>query len=171
MRGFWVRAWSEDLDVHTAEDMAAVAGRAGMDQRTIGECLEAARSQEVKQRLKEVTAEAVDRGAFGSPTMFFSEGEADTEHMFWGSDRSGDGTDCNQSPSSPLWPGSRWWRLCTASRGWGRTPAPRGPDTTAGRLAGDPRVDAVNSEVTEQIGHDKQKNLMMHNFLPNHAVR
>ena len=92
MRGFWVRAWSEDQDVHTAEDMSAVAGRAGMDQRTIGECLEAARSQEVKQRLKEVTAEAVDRGAFGSPTMFFSEGEADTEHMFWGSDRSGDGT-------------------------------------------------------------------------------
>ena len=92
MRGFWVRAWSEDQDVHTAEDMAAVAGRAGMDQRTIGECLEAARSQEVKQRLKEVTAEAVDRGAFGSPTMFFSEGEADTEHMFWGSDRSEDGT-------------------------------------------------------------------------------
>ena len=38
--------------------------------------------------LKEVTAEAVDRGAFGSPTMFFSEGGADTEHMFWGSDRS-----------------------------------------------------------------------------------
>ena len=92
MRGFWVRAWSEDRDVHTAEDMSAVAGRAGMDQRTIGECLEAARSQEVKQRLKEVTAEAVDRGAFGSPTMFFSEGEADTEHMFWGSDRSGHGT-------------------------------------------------------------------------------
>ena len=24
---------------------------------------------------------------------------------------------------------------------------------------------------TEQIGHDKQKNLMMHNFLPNHSVR
>ena len=92
MRGFWVRAWSEDQDVHTAEDMSAVAGRAGMDQRTIGECLEAARSQEVKQRLKEVTAEAVDRGAFGSPTMFFSEGEADTEHMFWGSDRSEHGT-------------------------------------------------------------------------------
>ena len=88
MRGFWVRAWSEDRDVHTAEDMTEVAARAGMDQRTIGECLEAARSQEVKQRLKEVTAEAVDRGAFGSPTMFFSEGGADTEHMFWGSDRS-----------------------------------------------------------------------------------
>ena len=24
---------------------------------------------------------------------------------------------------------------------------------------------------TEQIGHDKQKNPMMHNFLPNHSVR
>ena len=92
MRGFWVRAWSEDRDVHTAEDMTAVAARAGMDQRTIGECLVAARSQEVKQRLKEVTAEAVDRGAFGSPTMFFSEGGADTEHMFWGSDRSEGGS-------------------------------------------------------------------------------
>ena len=51
MRGFWVRAWSEDRDVHTAEDMTAVAAGAGMDQRTIGECLEAARSQVVLQKV------------------------------------------------------------------------------------------------------------------------
>ena len=35
----------------------------------------------------QVTEEAVDRGAFGAPTMFFTE-EDQEEQMFWGSDRS-----------------------------------------------------------------------------------
>ena len=34
-----------------------------------------------------MTEEAVDRGAFGAPTMFFTE-EDQEEQMFWGSDRS-----------------------------------------------------------------------------------
>ena len=45
------------------------------------------KAEEVKTALKEVTAEAVERGAFGAPTMFFSE-QGEREQMFWGSDRS-----------------------------------------------------------------------------------
>ena len=33
-----------------------------------------------------MTEEAGDRGAFGAPTMFFSE-NGENEQMFWGSDR------------------------------------------------------------------------------------
>ena len=33
-----------------------------------------------------MTEEAVDRGAFGAPTMYFTE-EGREEEMFWGSDR------------------------------------------------------------------------------------
>merc|ERR1719458_301365 len=51
-----MRSWGEDKDVHTPED------------------------------LMEVTEEAVDRGAFGAPTMYFTE-EGREEEMFWGSDR------------------------------------------------------------------------------------
>ena len=85
-REFWLRSWSEDLDVHTAEDMTIVATKAGMEPQQISHCLQAMKGDEVKTRLKQVTAEAVDRGAFGAPTMFFSEA-GEREEMFWGSDR------------------------------------------------------------------------------------
>ena len=35
---------------------------------------------------KAVTEEAVERGAFGAPTMFFHQ-DGENEEMFWGSDR------------------------------------------------------------------------------------
>lgn len=86
IRGFWLRSWSEDLDVHTVEDITAVASKAGLDSHQIGHCLEEMKAEEVKTVLKQVTAEAVERGAFGAPTMFFSQ-QGEREHMFWGSDR------------------------------------------------------------------------------------
>ena len=64
-----------------------MASKAGLDSQQLSHCLKEMRSQEVKTELKQVTAEAVERGAFGAPTMFFSE-EGGEEHMFWGSDRS-----------------------------------------------------------------------------------
>ena len=86
IRGFWLRSWSEDLDVHTVEDITAVATRAGLEPQQISHCLAEMKGEDVKTELKQVTAEAVDRGAFGAPTMFFSEG-GEQEEMFWGSDR------------------------------------------------------------------------------------
>ena len=64
-----------------------MASKAGLESQQISHCLEEMKAEEVKSQLKQVTAEAVERGAFGAPTMFFSEG-GETEHMFWGSDRS-----------------------------------------------------------------------------------
>ena len=69
------------------EDITAVASKAGLDSKQLSHCLREMKTEEVKTELKQVTAEAVERGAFGAPTMFFSE-EGGAEHMFWGSDRS-----------------------------------------------------------------------------------
>jgi len=43
--------------------------------------LHLANEQETKDRLKEVTTQAVERGVFGAPTFFVGE------QMFWGQDR------------------------------------------------------------------------------------
>lgn len=103
LRSFWIRSWSEDKDVHTAEDITAVGRSAGMDEEEITCCLAAMKTDPVKTALKvgiddkismfnittfskAVTEEAVERGAFGAPTMFFHE-DGENEEMFWGSDR------------------------------------------------------------------------------------
>ena len=87
IRNFWIRAWSEDQDVHTPEDIRIIGDMSGMTEAEVSHCLEVMEDPGVKQRLKEVTDEAVERGAFGSPTLYFSEESGDNEQMFWGSDR------------------------------------------------------------------------------------
>ena len=87
IRNFWIRAWSEDQDVHTPEDIRIIGDMSGMTEAEVSQCLEVMEDSGVKQRLKEVTDEAVERGAFGSPTLYFSEESGDNEQMFWGSDR------------------------------------------------------------------------------------
>ena len=74
------------MDVHQPEDLRLVGAAAGMKEAEVALCLEAMKGMEVKERLKEVTEEAVDRGAFGAPTLFLRE-EGGEEEMFWGSDR------------------------------------------------------------------------------------
>jgi len=69
------------------KDIRIIAKNAGMSPENINQCLESMKSEVVKQELKSVTDEAVDRGAFGSPTMFFTENDGENEQMFWGSDR------------------------------------------------------------------------------------
>merc|ERR1719336_1717939 len=107
-----MRSWGQDKDVHTPEDLIAVATASGMTKEEVeacmkamksdkvkealrevteeavdrGACMEAMKSDKVKEALREVTEEAVDRGAFGAPTMYFNQ-EGKEEEMFWGSDR------------------------------------------------------------------------------------
>lgn len=87
IRNFWIRAWSEDQDVHTPEDIRIIGHMSGMTEAEVSQSLVVMEDPGVKQRLKEVTDEAVERGAFGSPTMYFSEEGGENEQMFWGSDR------------------------------------------------------------------------------------
>ncbi len=71
-------AWVEGKDLSDLEVLAEVATIAGLDREKF---LAAIEEPGIKEALKERTAEAVERGAFGLPT-FFVGGE-----MFWGNDR------------------------------------------------------------------------------------
>jgi 2-hydroxychromene-2-carboxylate isomerase len=70
--------WVDDEDVSSGDCIAFRVNRCGLDAQKL-----AARigEDELKQRLKDVTAEAVERGAFGAPTFFVGDA------MFWGNDR------------------------------------------------------------------------------------
>jgi 2-hydroxychromene-2-carboxylate isomerase len=70
--------WVEQANMNDAQVVADVLQRAGFDPAAIlAQCVD----PQVKERLKEVTQEAVSRGVFGAPT-FFVDGQ-----MFWGQDR------------------------------------------------------------------------------------
>ena len=70
--------WVEGRNMNEPATVGAVLQQAGFDATRI---LAMASEQEVKDRLKAVTQEAVARGVFGAPTMFVGS------QMFWGQDR------------------------------------------------------------------------------------
>jgi 2-hydroxychromene-2-carboxylate isomerase len=70
--------WVEGCNMNEPATVGAVLQQAGFDATRI---LAMASEQEVKDRLKAVTQEAVARGVFGAPTMFVGS------QMFWGQDR------------------------------------------------------------------------------------
>jgi len=70
--------WVDDKDVSAPEVMAEILSALGLD----GEAMVAAtQNPDVKEALKSVTADAIDRGAFGAP--FICVGD----ETFWGNDR------------------------------------------------------------------------------------
>jgi 2-hydroxychromene-2-carboxylate isomerase len=71
-------AWAEPRNLGDPAELRDVIAKAGLDAEAI---LARAGAEEVKERLKANTAEAVERGAFGAPTLFV-DGE-----MFFGNDR------------------------------------------------------------------------------------
>ena len=71
--------WSEDRDIADPGVLVELAQAAGLD----GEALLAAiADQAVKDRLRGNTDELIDRGGFGSPTIFI-----DGDDMYFGNDR------------------------------------------------------------------------------------
>ncbi|MCB2063562.1 MAG: 2-hydroxychromene-2-carboxylate isomerase [Novosphingobium sp.] len=60
-------------------ELIAVANACGLDGNSLAE---ATQTQEIKDRLRANTDEAIARGAFGSPTIF-----VDKEHMYFGNDQ------------------------------------------------------------------------------------
>jgi 2-hydroxychromene-2-carboxylate isomerase len=74
-----VRAiWVDQQNMNDPQVVAAVLQSAGFDPAAL---LAQASDPQVKERLKQVTQDAVARGVFGAPT-FFVDGQ-----MFWGQDR------------------------------------------------------------------------------------
>ena len=70
--------WVDAQNLNDPATVAAVLQAAGFDAAAL---LALTQEPEVKDRLKALTQEAIDRGVFGAPT-FFAGGQ-----MFWGQDR------------------------------------------------------------------------------------
>ena len=70
--------WVDGRNLNEMAEVAKVLGEAGLDARKIGNRIQ---EQDVKDRLKATTDEAVARGVFGAPTSFVDD------MMFFGNDR------------------------------------------------------------------------------------
>ena len=70
--------WGEGIDIGDADELFAELDGAGFDAAKI---IQGTQDPDIKQQLKDLTAEAVDRGVFGAPTFFVED------QMFWGNDR------------------------------------------------------------------------------------
>ena len=70
--------WVDGRNLNDIKEVAAVLAGAGLDPQTFGNRIQ---EQDVKDRLKVTTDEAVGRGVFGAPTSFV-DGK-----MFFGNDR------------------------------------------------------------------------------------
>jgi 2-hydroxychromene-2-carboxylate isomerase len=70
--------WVDGRNLNDIKEVATVLTEAGLDARTFGQRIQ---DQDVKDRLKTTSEEAVARGVFGAPTLFVDD------MMFFGNDR------------------------------------------------------------------------------------
>ncbi|WP_298467475.1 2-hydroxychromene-2-carboxylate isomerase [uncultured Erythrobacter sp.] len=80
--------WEDGIDINDPGELGAAVGNAGFD---AADLFKRSQTDEIKQGLVANTDQAVERGAFGIPTMYVgSHGAApDTFEMFFGKERLG----------------------------------------------------------------------------------
>ncbi|HQT78462.1 MAG: 2-hydroxychromene-2-carboxylate isomerase [Rhodospirillales bacterium 20-64-7] len=71
--------WTDDKDISQLPVLAEICGAVGVDAARLFAAIE---QQPVKDRLRALTQEVIDRGGFGSPTMFVGG-----DDMYFGNDR------------------------------------------------------------------------------------
>jgi 2-hydroxychromene-2-carboxylate isomerase len=79
VRAVFEAYWGDLEDISRHEILGAIVGRAGLDRR---EFFEKIASPVYKAKLRANTDELIERGGFGSPTLF-----VDGEDMYFGNDR------------------------------------------------------------------------------------
>ena len=70
--------WEDSVDLTDPEALGEVAAKAGFDAQDL---FSRAQTDAIKEKVKDATARAVERGAFGIPTMFVGD------EMFFGKER------------------------------------------------------------------------------------
>ncbi|KAI4896917.1 hypothetical protein NFI96_031610 [Prochilodus magdalenae] len=84
-RELWNRIWSTDQDITLPASLSEAGLKAGLSASEVEELLKLAKSQPIKDKLKNATAEAMDHKAFGFPlTVCHVDGK---KEVFFGSDR------------------------------------------------------------------------------------
>lgn len=91
-RAVMERNFVHDQDIDGTEAVSATLTSLGLPAREI---IKAAEAPWNKQRLREQTDDALERGIFGAPTFFVGD------EMFWGNDRMDDAMDLAQSIVPP----------------------------------------------------------------------
>ncbi|KXJ22591.1 glutathione S-transferase kappa 1 [Exaiptasia diaphana] len=84
-RQFWLRVWSRDEDIVLPESLKMACLASGLNETQTTALLSRISDQDIKEKLKENTKEALDAGSFGAPTIIAHHN--DEKHMFFGSDR------------------------------------------------------------------------------------
>ncbi|XP_053378889.1 glutathione S-transferase kappa 1-like [Mercenaria mercenaria] len=83
-RELWMRIWNRDEDIVDPDSLKQAGLKAGLTDEQIKTCLQRMKEQPIKDRLKQYTNEALEYGAFGSPTIIAHVGKP---VMLFGSDR------------------------------------------------------------------------------------
>ena len=78
-RAAFIRYWGELADISQDDEVTKIAQAAGLD---VDAFWQKTRSQAYKDKLRNNTEELIERGGFGSPTIF-----VDGEDMYFGNDR------------------------------------------------------------------------------------
>ncbi|GAB1608647.1 glutathione S-transferase kappa 1-like isoform X1 [Argonauta hians] len=81
----WMRIHSQDTDITQAESFQEVGEQAGIPPKILTEALSRMSDNEVKNRLRKYTDEAVEKGAFGLPCIVAHVNNE--QKMIFGSDR------------------------------------------------------------------------------------
>jgi 2-hydroxychromene-2-carboxylate isomerase len=86
-RALWQAYWGNEEDISSDEKVTAVLSRdLKISNEKANEWMSKGSLPEVKERLKQVTQEAIDAGAFGAPTFIVTNSKGERQ-LFWGSDR------------------------------------------------------------------------------------
>ncbi|XP_036444656.1 glutathione S-transferase kappa 1 isoform X2 [Colossoma macropomum] len=84
-RELWKRIWSTDQDITEPASLSEAGLNAGFSASDVEELLKLAKSQQIKDKLKQTTAEVMEHKAFGLP-LVVCHVDGKTE-VFFGSDR------------------------------------------------------------------------------------
>ncbi len=71
--------WSHDRDISQADVLGSICRDVGLDEEEVAEKIA---STTYKQKLRDNTEELIERGGFGTPTIFINDGD-----MYFGNDR------------------------------------------------------------------------------------
>ncbi|XP_058241496.1 glutathione S-transferase kappa 1 [Hemibagrus wyckioides] len=84
-REVWKRIWSKDQDICEPVSLSEAGQKAGLSSSEVEEVLQLAKSQPIKDKLKQTTQEAIEYKAFGFP-LIVCHGDGKPQ-VFFGSDR------------------------------------------------------------------------------------
>jgi len=85
-RELWMRIWSRDEDIASLDSLRQAGRKIGLLEPEIDGLIDQSKGDSVKNRLKQVTQEALDAGAFGAPTIIVHDLD-NTKNLVFGSDR------------------------------------------------------------------------------------